>query len=280
MKTKWKLIIALASSPLFVYLWPMYLGGDTEFIAVNGISMTPTFDSGSLAIVKKSPTYEVGDIAVYYSDALKRTVVHRIVSQQGDGFIFQGDHNVQVDPGIIKQNSIHGNVIFIVPYLGFVPQLLKTPIVMVFSVLALVATMFRKNKKKEKKVKKKASQSFFPAAILVNIASYVLVQISISIGVTPKMDGLTNYLFKMFEPYIASTIAFACWFFLIIGIHYAMNYYQAHSSKQLQHIGKNNTLQIKEQNSLQIACEAFYILLAMIQIIILIGVVRGLFPSG
>jgi len=60
MRSKLKLVLAIASLPIFLYLWPSHFGGDTEFISVNGISMLPTIESGSLAIAKKSPTYDVG----------------------------------------------------------------------------------------------------------------------------------------------------------------------------------------------------------------------------
>jgi len=62
---------------------------------------------------------------------------------------------------------------------------------MAVAVLGSMAAMYGKKDKKGKKQKKGAMQSFFLSAILVNLASYILVQISISIGIKPNMDGFT-----------------------------------------------------------------------------------------
>jgi len=51
------------------------------------------------------------------------------------------------------------------------------------------------------------------------------------------------------------------WFFAIIGINLAIRHYQVSSSKKLEQTSKNNTLQLKEDNSLQLAGEVFYVLL-------------------
>jgi signal peptidase len=280
MRSKLKLIFAIASLPVFLYLWPASLGGDTEFISVSGISMLPTIQSGSLAIVKKSPTFDVGDIAVYNSDILNRTVIHRIIALQDNGFVFQGDNNPAKDPGIISQDKMRGKVIFVAPLVGFIPQLFKNPLIMAVAVLGSMATMYGKKDKKGKKQKKGPMQSFFLPAILVNLSSYILVQISISVGIKPNMDGFTNYLFKILEPSFASTIAFAIWFFAIIGIHFVIRYYQGSSSKKLEQTSKNSTIQLKEENSLQLAGEVFYVLLLLIQTISLVGIVKGLLTPG
>ena len=280
MRSRWKLVFAIASLPIFLYLWPSNFGGDTEFISVNGKSMLPTIQSGSLAIAKKSLTYDVGDIAVYDSDILNKTVIHRIVGQKDNAFIFQGDNNPSLDPGTITQDKMRGKVIFVAPYVGFIPQLFKNPLIVAVAVLGSMAAMYGKKDKKGKKQKKGTTQSFFLPAILVNLASYILVQISISNGIKPNMDGFTNYLFKILEPSFASTIAFAFWFFAIIGIHFVIRYYQVSSSKKLEHTGKNNTLQLKEQNSLHVAGEVFYVLLMLIQMIPIIGLMKGLIHGG
>ena len=248
------------------------------FTITNGNSMIPTIQSGSLAIVKKSSTYDVGDIAVYDSDVMNRTVIHRIIEQKDDGFIFQGDNNPVPDPGAITQDKIHGKVLFILPYFGYVQQFLKNPLIMATIVIA--SFMRSLGKKSKTKTPKKASQSLFLPAVLINIATYILVQISISDGIKPNMDGLTNYLFKILEPSFASTVVFAAWFFAIIVVRLAIRRYQAISAKKLEQSSRNSTYQIKEQNTIQVAGEIFYILFALIQIMGLIGLVKGLFQGG
>ena len=269
-----KLIVAIASLPFFLYFWPSFLGGDTEFIIVNGPSMFPTIQSGSLAIVKKTQSYDVGDIVAYQDDENNRLVIHRITAQKEDGFIFKGDNNRANDPGIINQAAIHGEAIFVAPYIGYVSNYLKNPVIMAISILASMAVMLAKKEKK----KKDTQYSFLSLAILINLLSYLLSQISISVGVAPKIDGYSNYLFTIFEPYFASTLVFATWFFVIIGIHLMVRYYQWHSAKHLEHVGLKGTLQIKEQDYVQLAAQAFYLLLITIQTIYLLVVLKGLMP--
>jgi len=279
MGLKIQLALAIVSLPLLLYLWPSSLGGDTEFVDVNGNSMLPTFTSGTLAIVKKSPSFEVGDIAVYDSDALGKVVIHRIIEQKDDGFIFKGDNNLKVDPGTITQDKIHGKVVFATPYIGVLPNLLKEPMILGIVLLAAVSLGFKKKKNTEIK-KKNVGRSYFPAAILTNLACYVVAQISIAIGITPHMDGLTNYLVNSLNPFIGSTMAFAIWFFAIIGIYLVARYSKLHPPKKLENISSNGVLQVKEQNSMLLACEAFYMLLTMIQVISLTVAVKGLFTSS
>lgn len=274
MGSKLKLIVAIGSLPLFLYFWPSFLGGDTEFMIVNGPSMLPTIQSGSLAIVKKTQTYDVGDVVAYKDDSSNRLVIHRIVAQKDDGFIIKGDNNKANDPGIIKPQAIRGEAIFVTPYMGYVTNYLKNPVIMVVAILASMAVMFAKKEKK----KKDTQQSFLSLAILVNLLSYLLSQTSISFGVIPKIDGYSNYLFTIFEPYFASTLVFATWFFVIIGLHLMVRYYQWHSIKHLEHVEHKGILQIKEQDYVQLASQAFYLLLITIQMIYLLVVLKGLMP--
>ena len=275
MANKLKLLIMLVSMPIFLYLWPSFLGGDTEFIIVNGESMLPTIPSGSLAIAKKAQTYEIGDIATYKDESNNRLVIHRIMAQEGNGFIFKGDNNNAKDAGIVTPDQIRGEAIFVTPYVGYISYYLKNPVIMSLTILASIAVMFSRKEKK-----KKNAYSFFSVAILINLVSYLVLQMSISNGTTPKMDGYTNFLFQIFEPYVASTISFATWFFAIIGIHLMIKYYQQHSAKKFEGVVQNGMWQIKEQDSVHYASEAFYLLLITIQMLYLMVAIKGLLPHG
>ena len=275
MGSKLKLIVAIGSLPLFLYFWPSFLGGDTEFMIVNGPSMLPTIQSGSLAIVKKTQSYDVGDIVAYKDSSSNRLVIHRIMVQKDDGFIIKGDNNKANDPGIIKQEAIRGEAIFVAPYMGYITNYLKNPVIMAVSILASMAAMFAKKEKK----KKDTQYSFLSIAILINLLSYLLSQISITRGVIPKIDGYSNYLFTIFEPYFASTLVFATWFFVIIGLHLMVRYYEWNSAKHLENVGHKGILQIKKQDNVQLAAQAFYLLLIMIQTIYLLVALKGLMPN-
>ena len=275
MVNKLKIVVMFASIPIFLYFWPSFLGGDTEFIIINGESMLPTIISGSLAVAKSAQVYEVGDIAVYKDESNNRQVVHRIIEQNEDEFTFKGDNNKAKDPGIVKAEMIHGKVIFVAPYLGYPSQYLKNPVIMSLTVLASMAAMFSRKEKK-----KKDTHSFFSVAILINLVTYLVLQASILTGITPKMDGYTNFLFQIFEPYVASTISFATWFFVIVGLNLMIKYYQAHSTKKSGVVAQNGTWQIKEQDSVHFASQAFYLLLITIQMLYLMTAVKNLFSPS
>ena len=275
MVNKLKIVVMFASIPIFLYFWPSFLGGDTEFIIINGESMLPTIISGSLAVAKSAQVYEVGDIAVYKDESNNRQVVHRIIEQNEDEFTFKGDNNKAKDPGIVKAEMVHGKVIFVAPYLGYPSQYLKNPVIMSLTVLASMAAMFSRKEKK-----KKDTHSFFSVAILINLVTYLVLQASILTGITPKMDGYTNFLFQIFEPYVASTISFATWFFVIVGLNLMIKYYQAHSAKKSGVVAQNGTLQIKKQDSVHFASQAFYLLLITIQMLYLMTAVKNLIPPS
>lgn len=99
-------------------------------------SMEPTFSKGALLIVKKSDDVKKGDIVVYQSGS--ELIVHRVIAIHGDEVQTQGDANNVADP-LFEKNEIKGVVLFWIPGLGTVTEILKTPTVMI---LLLVAAFF------------------------------------------------------------------------------------------------------------------------------------------
>ena len=63
----------------------------------HGISMEPRFHTGDLAILRSDASYSVGDVVAYRSESLDTVVMHRIVAQDGDNFVIQGDNNDWLD---------------------------------------------------------------------------------------------------------------------------------------------------------------------------------------
>ncbi|MEM2760152.1 MAG: signal peptidase I, partial [Nitrososphaerales archaeon] len=248
----WKLVLIVASLPLLLYLWPSLLGGDTEYVTVYGTSMLPTFPPGSLAITKKMLSYDVGDIVAFNDSELKRTVVHRIIEEVNGGFITKGDNNRANDHGVLRPDDVIGEVVFITPYLGYPVIMLKNPVVMTLTVLALAALM--PTKKKKANPKAKSTDSFFLPAIITNLVTYVIVQIHIAMGMTPKADAYTSFLFRIFEPSFASTLSFATWFLAIMGVYLALAHYQS----------KNSTLEYAQQNTIALKSSASMTFMAQI----------------
>ena len=77
---------------------PTQIGGETSYVTTSGISMSPRFHSGDLAVVRPAEDYRVGDIVAYHSTMLHIVVLHRIIAIKGDRYVFKGDNNDFVDP--------------------------------------------------------------------------------------------------------------------------------------------------------------------------------------
>ena len=101
------------------------LSTDLPIVAVESNSMVPTFQKGDiLALVGVSgDDLQVGDIIVFDPPNRDIAVVHRIVAINDDGtFQTKGDANSGQLPyeKRISESSIHGKVVLILPYLGWV----------------------------------------------------------------------------------------------------------------------------------------------------------------
>lgn len=112
-------------------------------------SMEPELSVDDLLIVTPSDTYEVGDVVVYQTQ--RTAVVHRIVSINGDKIITRGDANNTEDDPITKEN-IKGKVIFAIPFIGLIVNLIKTPfgtILLLGAAVWLLESSFKKEKDKK-----------------------------------------------------------------------------------------------------------------------------------
>ena len=112
-------------------------------------SMEPTIMPDDLIIVAEQEAYELDDIVVYQSGSI--LVVHRIISIDGQSVVTQGDANPVADEPM-DVSLIKGKVIAIVPVLGNVARVLKTPaatIVLLAGAVLLLEMSFRKEKQKK-----------------------------------------------------------------------------------------------------------------------------------
>ncbi|MDO8610446.1 MAG: signal peptidase I [bacterium] len=106
-----------------------------SFTNVSG-SMSPVIDTGSVTIVKKFDEYNVGDIITYYALVNKKEeiITHRILAIGGNVYITKGDANVAQDREIVLPRLIIGKVIVIIPYLGYLISLVKSPIGLIITI--------------------------------------------------------------------------------------------------------------------------------------------------
>ena len=126
---------------------PMPLGFGMT-VVLSG-SMEPELSVGDLLIVVKDNNYSEGEVIVFQTS--RTAVVHRIVSIDGDSIITQGDANNVVDDPISFSN-IKGKVLFSIPFVGNIINVIKTPIgtvILLGLALWLLEASFKKDKKKE-----------------------------------------------------------------------------------------------------------------------------------
>ncbi|SDF50384.1 signal peptidase I [Blastococcus fimeti] len=129
--------------------WPSQLGGSTTYVTTHGISMEPGFSTGDLAVLRPADSYEVGDVAAYFSPSLNTVVMHRIVAVEGDRFVFQGDNNDWLDQDEPTADELLGELFRQVPQGGTVLAAIASPwsLALMFAVaFGLFGTTHRKRK--------------------------------------------------------------------------------------------------------------------------------------
>jgi signal peptidase I len=109
--------VALLLAAVWLF-WPSGLGGGSVYVTTHGISMEPRFHTGDLAILRSAGHYSVGDVVAYRSATIRTTVMHRIVSVDGDRFVFQGDNNSWLDPDRPTKGLVLGKLWLRVPQGG------------------------------------------------------------------------------------------------------------------------------------------------------------------
>ena len=100
------------------------LSTDMPVVAVESNSMIPVFYKGDILVltgIGDGP--QVGDVVVYSVAGRSVPIVHRIVKVNPDGsYQTKGDANEGQLPfeQHVEKESVHGKVVAIVPYLGWV----------------------------------------------------------------------------------------------------------------------------------------------------------------
>lgn len=122
------LALLLCAAALWFAFAPAKLGGRTTFVIVNGTSMQPVFYRGDLVLVRRSSTYQVGDIITFRDGDLGSQVIHRIIYEVDGRFLTQGDNNAWVDeyqPGV---EDIAGKYWIHLPRAGRTVEWMRKPL--------------------------------------------------------------------------------------------------------------------------------------------------------
>lgn len=126
--------------------------GYSNLKIVSG-SMQPKIKVGDLIIIKKSDSYEVGDIVTFRDE--NYFVTHRIIEKTENGIRTKGDFNNKIDDNILTNEDIVGEVVLIISSLGNVISTFNNPLVLiiVFIVGIFVVTLIPSKKKVKQKDK-------------------------------------------------------------------------------------------------------------------------------
>ena len=127
---------------------PMPFGYGASVVLTG--SMEPVISANDMIVVKETTEYGVGDIIVYRTGRM--SVVHRVIGLDGDRVITQGDANNAADEPF-DRSAVIGRVIAVVPGVGRVIRLIRTPagiVVLVALVVLLMEGSFRKKKEADR----------------------------------------------------------------------------------------------------------------------------------
>lgn len=103
--------LAIAAVACFaIGIWPVALGGASSLVLVTGHSMEPTFRDGDLVWAWAGQP-AVGDVVVYTPPELDGARgVHRVIADDGSGWVTQGDNNPVPDPWHVANDHVIGVV--------------------------------------------------------------------------------------------------------------------------------------------------------------------------
>ena len=148
------IIVAGAVLGINVYSWnartltgnilPMPMGVGAAVVLTG--SMEPTISPDDLIIVAEQDAYEVDDIVVYQTGSM--LVVHRIISMDEETVTTKGDANSGEDAPV-QLSAVKGEVVAVIPMMGTMFKLLKTPTATIV-LLALAVIMMEASFRKEK----------------------------------------------------------------------------------------------------------------------------------
>lgn len=123
-------LIALVA-PFAVFAAPEVVGADESFVVLTA-SMTPAIAPGDVVIVAERDPAAIaaGDVITFSRGTSDVPVTHRVIdvvaADGGVAFETMGDANEGPDPGLVPGTNLIGEVVFAIPYIGYVIQFAGT----------------------------------------------------------------------------------------------------------------------------------------------------------
>lgn len=126
--------IVLGLIILFTIILPV-IQGSLHFLIVLSGSMSPSINAGDVVVTQEQPSSNIitGNIITFQESGNQdKLITHRVVniSKKNNTLFFQtkGDANQDTDQRLVSENELVGKVIFTIPYLGYLPNFVKSPI--------------------------------------------------------------------------------------------------------------------------------------------------------
>lgn len=181
---------------------PKALGGDVSWHFVLTDSMKGSVDPGAFVVVRRTDTYQVGDVVVFrrdLSESVHQTVLHRIVGRVPDGpFLVKGDAVEVVEE--VKEQAVIGRMAFAVPGVGLLPAAFRrAPLLIGALMMGLVLVSGRPP---QGGAARSQSSNLFAPALLALLLSFPFASIGLVaiLGKLPtfvllsSLLGMTRYL--------------------------------------------------------------------------------------
>ena len=121
--------------------------GSYGLTTVKTGSMDPTITVSDLIVIKKTNDYKPNDIIVYHDN--QSLVIHRLIRYEGSLVVTKGDYIYNTEEKI-DSSLIEAEVIFVIPYIGALIKIIKSPYVITIIVggaMILLSISFLKEKK-------------------------------------------------------------------------------------------------------------------------------------
>lgn len=111
------LVLVVVAGLLWLLAAPAHLGGTLTLVSIQGTSMEPTLYTGDLVVLRRAPSYEIGEAVAFRSDMAGAVVLHRIVAiEPGTGrYILIGDNNAFLDRYRPLPDEVIGRMVLRVP---------------------------------------------------------------------------------------------------------------------------------------------------------------------
>ncbi len=186
---------------------------NVTFHVIVGSSMEPTIKLGSVVgLAEISPAnVQKGDIIAFTVDQMDIPVTHRVLERIEENGVYrfrtQGDNVEDPDPWVVEPGNILGKVVFAIPYVGRLTQLIKDPlgfiVIIGFPATAVVLfqvyeLFFKKPQRRNRRQLQSSSEDRTEAYLFlfIGLASVIFLWHITSRNIQPKaLRELPNFEF-------------------------------------------------------------------------------------